>query len=193
MVVREIHVHLRQGKAHFRAHRFKEALKEFESVLAIEPGNIETRVWIRKTMEELAKPEVTEGEAVGLEEVKVQYCVWMAMGMVAYRVCTNNYDCVNCEFDQEMQKKLAGVTPELEETLARFRALPGSQRICRYGLKGDVSHRLCSRFFQCTICEFGQTMDDALQVKLAQRLIEITARQEALRAKEHSWWWRYWS
>ncbi len=191
MVETDVEVHLKQGRTYFKARRFREALKEFESVLAVAPGNIETRVWIRKAMVELAKPEVEKGKSI--EEVKVQYCVWMAMGMVPYRACTNNYDCMSCEFDQEMQKKLAGATPELEETLNKFRGLPGSQRICRYGLKGDVSHRLCSRFFQCTTCEFGQAMDDILQMKLMQRLAEITARQEALHNKEKSWWWRYWS
>ncbi|GAG94083.1 unnamed protein product, partial [marine sediment metagenome] len=54
----EIPVHLKQGKAHFDAGRYGEALKEFESILSIAPGNIETRVWIRKTRETLATPKV---------------------------------------------------------------------------------------------------------------------------------------
>jgi len=92
-----------------------------------------------------------------------------------------------------MQEKMAaGETPELDEALARFKELPGSQRLCRYALKGDVSYRLCTRLFQCATCEFGQMMDDALQQQLAQRVAELAARQEALRKKEQSWWWSYW-
>jgi DNA-binding response OmpR family regulator len=179
----EIPVHLKQGKAHFDAGRYAEALKEFESILSIAPGNIETRVWIRKTRETLATPKVeavAEGEAVA-EEVKPKECVWMKLGLVAYRLCTRNYDCLTCEFDQMMQEKMAsGGTPELDQALERFKELPGSQRLCRYAIKGDVSYRLCTRAFQCATCEFGQMMEDALQQKLA----KLAARREALLKKE---------
>ena len=185
----EIPVHLRQGKAHFEAGRYQEALKEFESILKVAPGSIETRVWVGKTKEALVAPK-TEGEA---EEARPKYCVWVSLGMVSYRICTNDYNCMSCEFDQEMQEKMAsGGGAELEEAVARLKALPGNQRLCRYALKGDVSHRLCSRLFQCVTCEFGQMMDEALQQQLAQRVAELAARQEALHKKEQSWWWPYW-
>jgi len=181
----EIPVHLKQGKTHFEAGHYAEALKEFEAILAIAPGNIETRVWLRKTNEALAAPEVeavAEEEAVSAaEEVKPKECLWMRMGMVGYRLCTRNYDCLTCEFDQMMQEKMAsGEAPELDAALERFKELPGNQRLCRYALKGDVSHRLCTRLFQCATCEFGQMMEDAFQ----QKLVKLAARREALRKKE---------
>jgi len=181
----EIPVHLMQGKAHFEAGRYQEALKEFQAILAVAPGSIETRVWLRKTREALARPEieaVTEGEAAPVaEEVKPKECLWMKMGMVAYRICTSDYDCITCEFDQMMQEKMAsGAAPELDAALERLKELPGSQRLCRYALRGDVSYRLCSRLFQCATCEFGQMIEDALQQKLA----KLAARREALRKKE---------
>jgi DNA-binding response OmpR family regulator len=180
----EVPVHLKQGKAHFEAGRYTEALREFQSILKVAPGNIEARVWIRKAREELAKPRaavVAEGEAAVAGEAKPKYCLWMRMGMVSHRICNNEYDCLTCEFDQMMQEKMAaGDSPELEEALARFKELPGSQRLCRYALKGDVSHRICSRLFRCGTCEFGQMMEDALQQKLA----KLSARREALRKKE---------
>jgi len=186
----EIPVHVKLGKEHFAAGRYQEALQEFQAVLAVAPGNIETRVWIQKAKSALAEPRI---EAV-TEEARPKYCVWMSIGMVSYRLCTSNYDCLTCEFDQEMQEKMAsGEAPELDEALERFKELPGSQRFCRYALKGDVSHRLCTRLFQCAICEFGQMMDDAFQQKLAQRVAELAARQDALRKKEQSWWWPYWT
>ena len=181
----EIPAHLKQGKAHFEAGRYQEALREFESVLEVAPGNIETRVWVRKTREALVAPKVeavTEGEAVpAAEEVKPKECLWMRMGMVSYRLCTRDYDCLTCEFDQMMQEKMAsGEAPELDAALERFKELPGSQRLCRYAIKGDVSYRLCTRLFQCATCEFGQMMEDALQ----QKLVKLAARREALRKKE---------
>jgi len=184
----DIPVHLRQGKAHFLAAQYADALKELEAVLAVSPSSIETRVWVRKTREALAKP---AGELS--EEAKLKYCVWMSLGMVSYRICTNDYNCMKCEFDQEIQEKVAsGSTPELEQALAKLKELPGIERLCRYAIKGDVSHRLCSRLFQCLTCEFGQMMEDALQQELAQRVVELAARQEALKTKEQSWWWNYW-
>ncbi len=178
-------VHLKQGKAHFEAYRYQEALKEFQAVLTAAPGSIEARVWIRKTIEVLTKPEaevVTEGEAApAAEEAKPKECLWMRMGMVAYRICTRNYDCLTCEFDQMMQEKMAsGEAPELDAALERLKELPGSQRLCRYALKGDVSHRICSRLFHCATCEFGQMMEDALQQKLA----KLAVRREALHKRE---------
>ena len=185
IALEEIPVHLKQGKAHFEAGRYQEALKEFQAVLAVAPGSIETRVWLRKTNEALTEPKVevvTEGEAAPVaEEVKPKECLWMKMGMVAYRICTSNYDCLSCEFDQMMQERMAsGEAPELDEALERFKELPGTQRLCRYALKGDVSYRLCTRLFQCATCEFGQMMEDATQQKLA----KLAARREALRKKE---------
>jgi DNA-binding response OmpR family regulator len=178
----EIPVHLKQGKAHFGAGRYQEALKEFEAILVVAPGNIETRVWIRKTREVLATPKVktvAEGEAVA-EEVKPKECLWMKMGLVSYRLCTRDYDCLTCEFDQMMQDKMvSGAMPELDAALDRFKELPGSQRLCRYALRGDVSYRICSRLFQCATCEFGQMMEDAMQQKLA----KLAARRQALLKK----------
>ena len=54
----EVQTLLQRGKAHFEAGHYTEALKEFETLLKIAPGNIETRVWIRKVKEELALPEI---------------------------------------------------------------------------------------------------------------------------------------
>jgi len=183
----EVPVHLKQGKAHFEAGHYQEALREFEPILKVTPGNIEARVWIRRTREALAAPkvEVVTGEEAApvAEEVKPKECLWMKMGVVAYRICTSDYNCITCEFDQMMQEKMAsGETPELDAALERFKELPGNQRFCRYALKGDVSHRVCTRLFQCVTCEFGQMMEDALQQKLA----KLATRREALRKKEQS-------
>ncbi len=105
----------------------------------------------------------------------------MRMGMVSHRICTNDYNCITCEFDQAMQEKMAsGEAPELDAALERLKQLPGSQRLCRYALKGDVSYRVCSRLFHCTTCEFGQMMEDDLQDKLA----KLAVRREALRRRE---------
>jgi hypothetical protein len=178
----EVQDHLKWGQALFEANHYAEALAEFEAVLRTAPGSIETRIMIRKTKEALAQPEVepaVEGEAA-VEAVKPKECVWMKMGMVSQRFCTNDYDCLTCEFDQAMQEQMAkGDAAEFDAAMERFKEVPGSQRVCRYALKGQISYRLCTRLFQCETCEFGQNMEEATQRKLA----KLAARREALTKK----------
>jgi len=181
----EIQTHLQKGKTHFEAGRYTEALKEFEAILKTAPGNIETRVWIRKVKEKLTKPKIEvvaeEEAAPAAEEVRLKECLWMKLGMVSYRICTHNYDCLTCEFDQMMQERMAsGEAPELDAALERFKELPGNQRLCRYAIKGDISYRLCTHLFQCATCEFAQMMEDALQEKLS----KLAARRAALGKKK---------
>jgi hypothetical protein len=172
-----IQARLRRGKAHYDEGLYTEALHEFEEVVRVAPGNIEARIGIRRAKEGMAAPKIgTTVETVG----KVKECLWQKLGMISYRVCTNSYDCITCEFDQQMQEKMAkGEAGEIEATLKKFESLPGSERVCRYALKGDVSYRLCSRCFQCATCEFDQTMEDAVQEKLA----KLQTRREALKRK----------
>jgi DNA-binding response OmpR family regulator len=177
----EVPAHLEIGQAYFKEGHYKEAVREFQSILRVAPGEMEARIWVRKAKEALAKRkvEVVEGEG-GVEE-GTKVCIWAKMGVVSNRICTRNYDCLTCEFDQAMQEKIAaGEAPELDEALERFKELPGAQRVCRYALKGDVSYRLCSRVFQCATCEFNQVMQDALE----QKMTKLAARREALRKKE---------
>ena len=178
----EIPTRLEQGQAHFEAGLYEEALRAFESVLSIAPGHIETRVWVRRAKDALARPavETPEGEEAPEAGVKVNECIWARMGVVSYRICTHDYDCLACEFDQAMQEKLAAGEPsEDDEAAERLAELPGPQRLCRYALKSSVSYRLCTHAFKCATCEFEQAMQDATERKMA----KLSARREALKKK----------
>jgi hypothetical protein len=178
---KEVQDHLEWGKALFEKAHYDEALAEFEAVLRTAPGSIDTRVMIRKTKEAIAQPkvEVAAGEEAAAEAVKPKECVWMKLGMVPHRICTRDYDCLTCEFDQEMQEKVTKDTAEFDAARERFKGLPGSQRVCRYARKGNIAYRLCTRLFQCETCEFGQNMEEATQRKLA----KLAARRQALTKK----------
>jgi hypothetical protein len=177
----EIPAHLRRGKAYLAVGRREEAVKEFRSILKVAPGDMETRVWMHKAGQAMAKPE--EAPLAGEEEP--EHCVYMMMGIVPYRLCTSDYNCLSCEFDRQMEERIDAGDAEIIEALERYKSLPGSQRFCRYALKGNISYRICSRVLQCGTCEFCQGMEDAFQQQLMQR-------QEALRGKEQRWWWKYW-
>jgi len=175
----EVPLHLEGGKELFKKGQYAEALREFEAVKRASPADIEARIWVQKAKVALGEPGVAVAEAEE-GEAKPKECLWMRMGMVSYRLCTRNYDCLGCEFDQMMQEKVAQESPEVTEAIEKLKALPGSQRMCRYVLKGDVSHRFCTRLYQCAGCEFAQTMEDALEQKQA----KLAVRREALRKKE---------
>jgi hypothetical protein len=177
----EVPACLKRGKAHLAAGEHREALKYFNCILKIDPGNMETRVWTRKAKEALARP---EGAPAAREE-RPHYCVYMMMKVVTYRLCTRDYNCYGCEFDRQMQERAESGETEIVEALERFKSLPGGQRFCRYSLKGNVSFRLCSRLIDCNTCEFNQMMENVAEHQLIQR-------HRALRTKEQGWWWDYW-
>ena len=181
----EIPARLEQGQTHFNSGRYEEALRDFQSIVHVAPGHIETRVWVRRAKEALAKPrvEIPQDEGAVEEGVKIKECIWARIGVVSYRICTHDYDCLACEFDQTMQEKIAaGEASELDEAVEKLTELPGPQRLCRYALKSNVSYRLCTRVFHCATCEFEQLMQDTLERKLA----KLSARREALQKKEAS-------
>lgn len=175
-----IATHLYLGQDFFKKGDYEAAVKEFEKILEIAPGNLEARVWIQKAKTGGITPtiEVAAEEEVAEEVGKPKPCVWMKMGVVSYRICTKDYDCLTCEFDQQMQA--AGESPEIAAALERLKALPGNQRLCRYALREEISYRLCTRLFECVNCEFYQLMEDAMERKLA----KLSARREALRKKQ---------
>jgi DNA-binding response OmpR family regulator len=177
----EIPAHFEQGKTHFDAKRYPDALREFLSIINVAPGDVDARVWLQKTRSALAEPRTQDAQTGTEESTKVKECLWSKMGMVSYRICTNDYDCLTCEFDQTMQEKIAsGDTAELDQALEKLKEKPGPQRLCRYALKGDVSSRLCSRLFQCTTCEFAQGMQEATEQKIA----KLATRRDALKKKD---------
>ena len=38
-------------------------------------------------------------------------CIWMKAGVVNFRLCDSNYDCINCNFDKSMAKIPGDVPP----------------------------------------------------------------------------------
>ncbi|MEW5945333.1 MAG: glycine cleavage system protein H [bacterium] len=89
-------------------------------------------------------------------------CIWMKMGLVSFRICTNNYQCGSCEFDQQMQSGELGASG-FDALREKMRFMPASQRKCRYMLAGIVAYKICSNSYECYRCEYDQEMDAALQ------------------------------
>jgi len=168
--------HMQQGQLLLQKGNHGEAVQKFQQVLEVAPGNLEARQWLLKARRREPGAVVVIGGEAEIEG-KPKPCVWMKMGVVKYRMCTRNFDCVSCEFDQQMQS--AGESPEIAQALEKLKELPGTLRTCRYALRGEVSYRLCSRVFGCVTCEFSQNMEDATEHKLA----KLAVRREVLKKK----------
>jgi len=58
--------------------------------------------------------------------------VWLELGAVSFRLCTRNYECGHCAFAQDIQDRFGTISVIGENEVAKFKQLPGSQRLCRY-------------------------------------------------------------
>ena len=92
-------------------------------------------------------------------------CIWMTAGVVRYKLCEMNYDCMNCPFDKAMGKKIGKESP-LEGIGANWRrifnALPEEKRYCRHMLNKHVGYKLCGNGFMCHKCEFDQLIEEEM-------------------------------
>jgi DNA-binding NtrC family response regulator len=90
-------------------------------------------------MDYLAKPFKVEDleklitKALGEVEKKVgKKHLWLELGAVSYRLCDRNYECGHCAFAQDIQDRFGTIAVIGEDEVAKFKKLPGSQRLCRY-------------------------------------------------------------
>jgi len=110
-------------------------------------------------------------------------CIWMDAGVVSYKLCNNNYNCMSCNFDRGMAKKALDEAsgkvevkqnkPPTQEWMKKFLALPAAQRKCRYMLNGAISYKICPNAFLCGECSYDQMMQDQVPPTLSPRLREI--------------------
>jgi len=58
--------------------------------------------------------------------------LWLELGAVSYRLCDRNYECGHCAFAQDIQDRFGTIAVISEDEVAKFKQLPGRQRLCRY-------------------------------------------------------------
>ncbi len=108
-------------------------------------------------------------------------CIWMKAGVIAYRMCTTDYDCRNCEFDQAIVDSSGAYveSPMVVEAIKKLRQLPGPERKCRYMLTGDLTFKLCSNNYECWHCPVDQYIQDTIEANpLLQKKREKAAARE---------------
>jgi glycine cleavage system H lipoate-binding protein len=110
-------------------------------------------------------------------------CIWMDAGVVSFKLCNNNFNCMTCNFDKGMYKKAQDESSgkvavkqdrqPAEIWMKKFLALPAAQRKCRYMLNGAVPHKICPNAFQCGECSFDQMMQDRIPPSKAPKIKDI--------------------
>jgi len=128
-------------------------------------------------------------------------CIWMKAGVIAYRMCTSNYDCKNCEFDQALtsQEGSAGHSSLADQAIQKLRKMPASDRKCRYMLTGDFTYKICPNNYECWHCAVDQYIQDTIDMhpylqrrrqKLAKRIAKVkgfTLREDFYYLPNHIW------
>src|SRR4030042_5576630 len=67
---------------------------------------------------------------VGTEKASGKH-VWLELGAVSYRLCTQDYDCATCAFAQDIQDRFGTIAVIGPDEVAKLKALPANQRVCR--------------------------------------------------------------
>ncbi|MCL5035722.1 MAG: response regulator [Chloroflexi bacterium] len=154
-----------EAKELFMKGNFALAKSAFETILRKEPANMEARLFlsrVHRAVEEGRSPVIAGKEAAAAPETERKECIWMKSGVVSYRLCYNDYDCTSCEFNQQImeERKKAKTDTRFDEEMEALRRQPATQRKCRHMLSGKVAYRVCSKLYQCGICEFDQQVED---------------------------------
>jgi glycine cleavage system H lipoate-binding protein len=112
-------------------------------------------------------------------------CIWMKAGVIAYRMCTRDYDCKNCEFDQALMDESGTYTesPMVAKAIAKLRQLPADQRKCRYMLTGDFTYKICPNNYECWHCAVDQYVQDSIEASpfLQKRRQRASAKEKTVK------------
>ncbi len=82
---------------------------------------------------------------------KENLCIWTKAGVISYRICTSDYDCRNCAFDQALSDASGRYieSPIVVEAIKKLKQLPAEERKCRYMLTGDFAYKICPNNYEC--------------------------------------------
>jgi hypothetical protein len=96
-----------------------------------------------------------------------KYCVWQEQDIVSYRICTKNYECEKCQFEQMLADTNGKYVepPEVVQEVERLRSMPTSQRRCKYVITGKVLTKLCTYNYECFRCPAYNTIRDTIAAK----------------------------
>ena len=103
------------------------------------------------------------------EEQKL--CVWLRQETVSYRLCTRNYECQSCTFEQMLLEHDSKYeeTPMSREDIKRLKQMPANHRRCKYTVTGKVLYQPCDMDYECWKCaEYKQIKESIVENYIAE-------------------------
>jgi len=121
-----------------------------------------------------------------------QRCIWMAAGVINYKLCPYNFACGLCAFDKAMKETGRKTQPQMRRVpwTERLRELTGPEKYCRHMLQGLVSYKLCPHNYECGTCTYDQMIQDTVGDAALPRLVEVAGFRVAPSYhfhRKHSW------
>jgi glycine cleavage system H lipoate-binding protein len=166
----------------FKSTAFPEEIRCDAAESTREASAPEVKVCAEKTQK---KEEVATMTATKTEKApgKERQCIWTKAGVVSYRLCTQDYDCDACAFNQSLldTSRQYNEAPEVFDFASKLRDLPADQRKCRYMLMGDVSYKLCANNYNCGACAYDQDM--RYSVEMHPRILARREKAKRVRAR----------
>jgi len=91
-------------------------------------------------------------------------CVWQNQSIISFRLCTLDYNCAKCQFEQSLDDREAYFEepPEIVEAIRKMRNMPGHMRRCKYMLMAPVKAKPCENDYKCSECPTYLAIRDAL-------------------------------
>lgn len=129
----------------------------------------------------------------GIEDRKP--CIWMEAGVIDYKICNHDFDCLSCDFDrvmsesaaQHLARRLGGEKPVGQKA----DILPWEGKM-RQRFKGKQKCRLM-RTLHCHECSFDELLEDQFDFFLAperprvQEVFGITVPTSNFLHRGHTW------
>jgi YesN/AraC family two-component response regulator len=175
--------YLKEGEEHYNNKNYEEAIEKFREALKIDPSNLVAKQGVVKSERRKRFFEITKETAKVKEKKETKssekQCVWAKLGVISYRVCTNNFRCETCEFGQSMMDREEGYQDSgFSEIRKKLLSLPASERKCRYMLSNDVTYKLCPNLYRCGTCEYDQMVQDMKDQKAEELTRKLKKRAE---------------
>ena len=84
-----------------------------------------------------------------------KYCVWLRQETVSYRLCTRNYECQSCQFEQMLIEKDGKYVeqPQVAGQIKKLKTLPAHLRKCKYTVTGKILLEPCNVNYECWKCD----------------------------------------
>ncbi len=113
-------------------------------------------------------------------------CIWMQAGVVRYKHCNRDYQCLLCPYDRALKRTtqenrrmldkgepVTGRRAMLVHWKDRLRSLPQAKQPCIHSMKGEIEYKTCPNDYACSSCDFDQYFESLFKVSASLKPIHF--------------------